>query len=83
MAPDSKLCPKYLGPYQVTRVLRGNRYVVSKVGDHEGPRSITTSIDNIKKWLPNGYDSNTDFSKENIDDEKRHQGPMPQRMAKL
>jgi len=77
MAPGSKLCPKYLGPYQVTRVLRGDRYVVSKVGEHEGPRSTTTSIDNMKKWLSNGYDSNADSSEEDTDDEEGHQGPMP------
>jgi len=76
MAPGSKLCPKYLGPYQITHVLRGDRYVVSKVGEHKGPRSTTISIDNMKKWLSNEYDSNTDSLEEDKDDEEGHQRPM-------
>ncbi|KAG5308159.1 TF28 protein, partial [Pseudoatta argentina] len=60
ITPGSKLYPKYLGPYQIIHVLRGDRYVVSKVGEHEGPRSTTTSSDSIKRWLVNECDSNVD-----------------------
>ncbi|KAG5319045.1 POL3 protein, partial [Pseudoatta argentina] len=77
ITPGSKLYPKYLGPYQIIHVLRGDRYVVSKVGEHEGPRSTTTSSDNIKRWLVNECDSNVDTSGEDTDNEDGHQGPMP------
>ncbi|KAG5319684.1 TF26 protein, partial [Pseudoatta argentina] len=77
ITPGSKLYPKYLGPYQIIHVLRGDRYVVSKVGEHEGPRSTTTSSDNIKRWLVNECDSNIDTSGEDTDNEDGHQGPMP------
>ncbi|KAG5308611.1 TF29 protein, partial [Pseudoatta argentina] len=77
ITPGSKLYPKYLGPYQIIHVLRGDRYVVSTVGEHEGPRSTTTSSDNIKRWLVNECDSNVDTSGEDTDNEDGHQGPMP------
>ncbi|KAG5323406.1 TF26 protein, partial [Pseudoatta argentina] len=77
ITPGSKLYPKYLGPYQIIHVLRGDRYVLSKVGEHEGPRSTTTSSDNIKRWLVNECDSNVDTSGEDTDNEDGHQGPMP------
>ncbi|KAG5308161.1 TF26 protein, partial [Pseudoatta argentina] len=77
ITPGSKLYPKYLGPYQIIHVLRGDRYVVSKVGEHEGPRSTTTSSENIKRWLVNECDSNVDTSGEDTDNEDGHQGPMP------
>ncbi|KAG5325021.1 POL3 protein, partial [Pseudoatta argentina] len=77
ITPGSKLYPKYLGPYQIIHVLRGDRYVVSKVGEHEGPRSTTTSSDNIKRWLVNECDLNVDTSGEDTDNEDGHQGPMP------
>lgn len=35
--PGLKLCAKYFGPYRINKVLRNDRYVVEKVGDHEGP----------------------------------------------
>ena len=47
-----KLCPKYLGPYEVIRVERHNRYTVRKVADGEGPRQTLSSADNMKLWQP-------------------------------
>jgi transposase InsO family protein len=49
--PGLKLASKYLGPYQVTKVLRHNRYLVHKVGIHEGPQEQTsTAADYMKLW---------------------------------
>ncbi|GFS54393.1 uncharacterized protein TNCV_4808871 [Trichonephila clavipes] len=45
-----KLRPKFLGPYKVTKVNSKNRYVVEKVGQHEGPNSTTPSADLIKHF---------------------------------
>lgn len=72
IVPGSKLHSKYLGPYEIVHALRGDRYVVSKIGEHEGPRSTNTTIDNIKKWLSNEYDWDTDLSskEEETADEK-------------
>lgn len=48
--PDQKLCAKYLGPYQVNRILRHNRYIVNKIGEGEGPRRTSTATDYMKPW---------------------------------
>lgn len=50
-APGSKLYCKYLGPYKIVRVLRGDRYMVEKVRECEGPRSTSASGDHIKSWV--------------------------------
>jgi len=42
--------PKFLGPYKVTSVLRNNRYLVEKHGDHEGPTCTSSSADHMKPW---------------------------------
>lgn len=47
----SKLFPKYLGPYEVTKSKRNNRYTVKKVGNGEGPIDTTTSADLMKPWV--------------------------------
>jgi len=44
-----KLGSKYLGPYEIIKILRNNRYVVRKVG-HEGPWETSTAADYIKPW---------------------------------
>jgi len=33
--PGLKLASKYLGPYEIVKVLHNNRYVVRKVDDHD------------------------------------------------
>ncbi|GFX67367.1 transposon Tf2-8 polyprotein [Trichonephila clavipes] len=45
-----KLRPKFLGPYKVTKVNSKDRYEVEKVGQHDGPNSITTSADLMKHF---------------------------------
>lgn len=36
-APGQKLHSKFLGPYSVEKALLNDRYVVQKLGDHQGP----------------------------------------------
>ncbi|XP_017888656.1 uncharacterized protein LOC108630103 [Ceratina calcarata] len=47
-APGLKFHSKYLGPYRVTKLLRNNRYMVQKVGEHEGPQMTSTAADYMK-----------------------------------
>lgn len=63
-APGSKFASKYLGPYEVTRVLRNNRYLVHKVGEQEGPRQTSTTADFMKPWIT----EESDFEAEKEDD---------------
>ena len=51
VGPGLKLAPKYLGPYQVTRALRNDRYLVEKVSEHEGPRQTSTAAEYMKSWV--------------------------------
>lgn len=48
--PGLKFCAKYLGPYQVKRVLRNDRYIVEKIGQGEGPQRTSTAADHMKPW---------------------------------
>ena len=52
-----KVVQKYLGPYEVTKIKRVNRYDVKKVGNGEGPILISTSADLMKPWTR--YDSDS------------------------
>lgn len=57
----SKLFPKYLGPYEVTKCNRNDRYAVRKIGNSEGPINTTTSADLMKPWIsPEDNSSGTD-----------------------
>lgn len=49
--PGLKFRNKFLGPYRVARVMRNDRYIVKKIGEHEGPQETSTSADHIKPWL--------------------------------
>lgn len=49
--PGLKVLPKYFGPYRIVQVLRNVRYVVAKVGEHDGPRETTTSTDYLNPGL--------------------------------
>ncbi|XP_076247919.1 uncharacterized protein LOC143187733 [Calliopsis andreniformis] len=48
--PGLKFAAKYFGPYELAKVLRNDRYIVTKVGEHEGPRQTSTAVDYIKPW---------------------------------
>ncbi|CAK9802814.1 Transposon Tf2-6 polyprotein [Anthophora quadrimaculata] len=49
--PGLKIAAKYLGPYEIIRVLRNDRYIMVKVGDHEGPQQTSTAAEFIKPWI--------------------------------
>lgn len=51
--PGLNLCPKFLGHYRVITVLRNDRYVIQKIGEHEGPQTASTAVDNMKPWINN------------------------------
>ncbi|KAL0810270.1 hypothetical protein ABMA28_011711 [Loxostege sticticalis] len=49
--PGLKLKPKYLGPYRIVKVKRGDRYDVEKNDPSaEGPNKTSTSADHMKSW---------------------------------
>lgn len=52
-----KFFPKYMGPYEVTKVKRNDRYDVRKVGVHEGPNVTSTSADYMKSWSSGSQDN--------------------------
>lgn len=48
--PGLKFAAKFLGPYEVMRIMRYGRYAVQKIGDHEGLQTVTI-IEFMKLWL--------------------------------
>lgn len=55
--PGQKLMHKFLGPYEVEKILRRDRYLVRKIGEQEGPLRTTTSADLMKPWIDQDYSS--------------------------
>lgn len=49
--PGTKFAHKNFGPYEISKVLRNHRYLVHKVGEHEGPMQTSTSVDFMKPWI--------------------------------
>ena len=49
---DTKLKPKFLGPYKVVAKLNHERYEVEKVGEGEGARRCPTVAEFMKPWNP-------------------------------
>lgn len=64
LGPGLKLANKYLGPYSVIKVLRNDRYIVQRVGEHEGPLKTSTSADHMKPWTDNISDDSDDECEE-------------------
>lgn len=64
--PGLKCAAKFLGPYQIIKMLRNDRYVVRKIGDHEGPIETATAADHIKSWLKNGDSCDDDNNQDEI-----------------
>lgn len=50
VGPGSKLKPKYLGPYKISRIKGKNSYDVEKVGFHEGPMRTSSCTEFMKPW---------------------------------
>lgn len=46
----AKLRPKNVGPYEVTEVKQMDRYIVNKIGQHDGPNQTSTAAEKMKKW---------------------------------
>ncbi|KAI4476537.1 hypothetical protein M0804_013516 [Polistes exclamans] len=49
--PGLKLANKFLGPYTIIKQMRNNRYLVRRVGEHEGPLQTSTAADYMKPWI--------------------------------
>jgi hypothetical protein len=64
LGPGLKLANKYLGPYSVVKVLRNDRYIVQKIGEHEGPSRTSTSADHMKPWTDPSNDDSEDESED-------------------
>ncbi|KAL0880685.1 hypothetical protein ABMA27_001903 [Loxostege sticticalis] len=47
----SKLYPKFLGPYEIVKKNRNDRYVLKKVGNGEGPINTSSSADFMRPWI--------------------------------
>lgn len=67
MGPGLKFANKYLGPYRVIQVLRNDRYVVQREGEHEGPLKTSTAADCMKPWICNETDYDSEESDNNKD----------------
>ena len=62
-----KLHPEFFGPYKIISLLRNDRYLVEKVGEHDGPHRTSTSADHMKKW-PSKRNPDIDFDSDFEDD---------------
>lgn len=60
---------KFLGPYEVIKVKRNQRYDVEKVGGGEGPFRTSTCADSMKLWAT-GDDSDEEENEDVIDEEQ-------------
>jgi len=69
-APGSKLCAKYLGPYEIVTTKGKDRYNVMRVGEHEGPLSTTTAADCMKPWILTDSDISDDDTMSDTDIDK-------------
>lgn len=58
--PGLKVCSKFLGPYEITKVKGKERYDVIKLGHHEGPMKTSTCSEFIKPWVENASESESD-----------------------
>ncbi|XP_033360998.1 uncharacterized protein LOC117239502 [Bombus vosnesenskii] len=64
--PVLKLHPKFLGPYRVIKVLRNDRYIVQREGEHEGPRTTSTAADHMEWWNADDSDVSASGDDEHI-----------------
>ncbi|XP_033179142.1 uncharacterized protein K02A2.6-like [Bombus impatiens] len=60
--PGLKLGGRFLGPYRIVRAMRNDRYIVEKVGEHEGPKRSSTTADFMKPWVINAESDASDDS---------------------
>lgn len=67
-APGLKFNAKFLGPYEVKRILRNNRYLVQKIGESAGLYSTSTGAEYMKPW----YDGDIDGDLTTDEEDESH-----------
>lgn len=70
--PGLKFANKYLGPYRIIQVLRNNRYIVQREGEHEGPFKTSTAADYMKPWIRDEIDCDGEGSDTETDIRGEH-----------
>ena len=63
-----KFADKYLEPYEITRVMRNQRYSVHKIGESEDPTQTTTSADFMDPWIRESSNDSSEDETISIDD---------------
>ncbi|XP_076633367.1 uncharacterized protein LOC143347765 [Colletes latitarsis] len=69
--PGLKMAHKYLGTYEVIRVLRNQCYLVQKIGEEEGPQQTSTSADFMKLWISSESEESMEEENNAIDEDIR------------
>jgi len=59
-----KLKPKFLGPYQITKVKHINAYDGQKVGNSDGPKISSSCAEYLKPWPT--HDDNDEIFEANV-----------------
>jgi len=62
--PASKLCRKFLGPYRITGREGNERYKLTKIGSHEGPKQTYSCSEYMKPWRSINQDQTEEESTE-------------------
>lgn len=57
---NAKLASKFIGPYEITKTKRNNRYDVKKIGHFDGPIQTSTAADYMKLWVEPDESSGSD-----------------------
>lgn len=58
--PRMKFADKYLGSYEIIRVMRNQRYSVQRIGDCKDPAQTMTLADFIKPWINESSDDSSE-----------------------
>lgn len=66
--PHLKLAHRYLGSYEIIKVLRNHRYLLRKVSESEGPAQTSSAADYMKPWVQD--DDYDNVSEESENDER-------------
>lgn len=51
---SKKIIPQYRGPYEISKILKNNRYIISDppgVQNTQRPYNGTWNVDNIRSWI--------------------------------
>lgn len=69
-ASGSKLAHNFLGPYEVTKTLRNDRYVVRWIGQCEEPKQMISAADFMKSWTSDNCEALFRNDEEDENDEQ-------------